>query len=123
MASTPRGSLGHLTVAQPGALVGFLGPKVFQALNGEAFPAGVQTAENLAAKGVIDAVIDDEDLRALVDRALAVLVDSPRGPSCLAGPDRCGGTVPPGARSSRPGVPAGSASATCCAMAVPTPSG
>jgi acyl-CoA carboxylase subunit beta len=84
------GSLGHLTVAQPGALVGFLGPKVFQALNGAAFPVGVQTAENLAAKGVIDAVIHDDDLRALVDRALAVVVDAPAAPTLprRAGPLR-----------------------------------
>lgn len=70
------GSLGHVTVAEPGALVGFLGPKVYQALNGKEFPEGVQTAENLAAKGVIDAVVPAEDLPALVDLALGVLVDS-----------------------------------------------
>lgn len=71
------GSLGHVTVAEPGALVGFLGPKVFEALEGRAFPAGVQVAENLAAKGVIDAVVPAEELPAVVDRALAVLLDSP----------------------------------------------
>lgn len=75
------GSLGHLTVAEPGALVGFLGPKVFEALNGEPFPAGVQAAENLAAKGVIDAVVAAEDLPALVDAALGVLVDPPVPPA------------------------------------------
>ncbi|KAA1421572.1 acetyl-CoA carboxyl transferase [Nocardioides humilatus] len=69
------GSLGHVTVAEPGALVGFLGPKVFEALNGRPFPEGVQTAENLAAKGVIDAVAAAEDLRWLLDQALAVVVD------------------------------------------------
>ncbi len=51
------GSLGHVTVAEPGALVGFLGPRVYEALHGEAFPAGVQTAENLHAHGIVDAVI------------------------------------------------------------------
>jgi len=71
------GSLGHVTVAEPGALVGFLGPKVYEALHGRAFPEGVQTAENLAAKGVIDAVVSAEDLPLLVDRALGVLVDPP----------------------------------------------
>lgn len=75
------GPLGQLTVAQPGALIGFLGPKVFEALNGQPFPAGVQAAENLAAKGVIDAVVADEDLREFVDRALAVLVDPPAQPT------------------------------------------
>jgi acyl-CoA carboxylase subunit beta len=71
------GSLAHVTVAEPGALIGFLGPKVYQALNGVPFPEGVQTAENLAAKGVIDAVVPAEELPRLVDRALSVLVDQP----------------------------------------------
>src|SRR6476619_2178719 len=74
------GSLGHVTVAEPGALVGFLGPKVYEALNGEPFPTGVQTAENLAAKGVLDAVVAAEDLPMLVDRALGVLIDPPTVP-------------------------------------------
>jgi acyl-CoA carboxylase subunit beta len=74
------GSLGHVTVAEPEALVGFLGPKVYEALNGEPFPTGVQTAENLAAKGVIDAVVPAEELPALVDHALGVLVDPATDP-------------------------------------------
>ncbi|MQW77590.1 acetyl-CoA carboxyl transferase [Nocardioides sp. dk4132] len=77
------GSLGHVTVAEPGALVGFLGPKVFEALEGHSFPQGVQVAENLAAKGVIDAVVAAADLPDVVDRALAVLLDPPV-PSVLA---------------------------------------
>jgi acetyl-CoA carboxylase carboxyl transferase subunit beta len=71
------GSLGHITVAEPGALVAFLGPRVYEALKQEPFPEGVQTAENLAAVGVIDAVVSVEELPILVDRALAVLVDPP----------------------------------------------
>ena len=76
------GSLGHVTVAEPGALVGFLGPKVFEALNGRPFRPGVQVAENLAASGVIDGVVAAEDLPAMVDLALGVLVDPP-GPGGL----------------------------------------
>jgi acetyl-CoA carboxylase beta subunit len=75
------GSLAHVTVAEPGALVGFLGPKVYEALEGRPFPAGVQTAENLAACGVIDAVVPAEELRALVDDVLGVLVDPPQQPT------------------------------------------
>ena len=71
------GSLGHVTVAEPGALVGFLGPKVYDGLNGRPFRPGVQVAENLAAAGVIDGVVAAEDLPAMVDSALAVLVDGP----------------------------------------------
>ncbi|MFF0818585.1 carboxyl transferase domain-containing protein [Rhodococcus sp. NPDC003318] len=67
------GSLGHVTVAEPGALVGFLGPRVYQALYGERFPEGVQTSENLYAKGVIDGVVEPKSLRHLVARSLRVL--------------------------------------------------
>jgi acetyl-CoA carboxylase beta subunit len=75
------GSLGHVTVAEPGALIGFLGPKVYEALHGEPFPSGVQTAENLASHGVIDGVVDTADLPFLLDRALGVLVDPPTAPA------------------------------------------
>ena len=56
------GSLAHVTVGEPGALIGFLGPKVFEALNGTPFPEGVQVAENLSAHGVIDGVATAEEL-------------------------------------------------------------
>jgi acyl-CoA carboxylase subunit beta len=75
------GSLGHITVAEPGALIGFLGPKVYEALYDKPFPAGVQTSEHLAAYGVIDGVVEAADLPVLLDRALAVLVDPPDAPT------------------------------------------
>lgn len=83
------GSLAHVTVAEPGALVGFLGPKVYEALHGRPFPDGVQTAENLAAHGIVDAVATADQLRALVDSALGVLLDPadpPRLPRRRVGP-------------------------------------
>jgi acetyl-CoA carboxylase carboxyl transferase subunit beta len=71
------GSLGHVTVAEPGALIGFLGPRVYQLLYGEPFPEGVQTAENLQRHGVIDGVVRLEELRRTLDRAMTVMVDAP----------------------------------------------
>lgn len=71
------GSLGHITVAEPGALIGFLGPRVYQLLYGEPFPAGIQTAENLQRHGVIDGVVALDELRRTVDRALRVIADPP----------------------------------------------
>ncbi|HEY8822033.1 MAG TPA: carboxyl transferase domain-containing protein [Dermatophilaceae bacterium] len=71
------GSLGHVTVAEPGALVGFLGPRVYEALYAEPFPPGVQSSENLYAHGLVDAVLPPEELAAITDRALNVLL-SPR---------------------------------------------
>jgi acetyl-CoA carboxylase beta subunit len=71
------GSLAHITIAEPGALIGFLGPKVYELLEGRPFPPGVQTAENLADRGIIDAVVLPDELPLLVDRALGLLVDPP----------------------------------------------
>ena len=71
------GSLGHVTVAEPGALIGFLGPRVYQLLYGEPFPEGIQTAENLQRHGVIDGVVPLDQLRRTLDRALTVIADGP----------------------------------------------
>ncbi|SDS10837.1 carboxyl transferase domain-containing protein [Microterricola viridarii] len=78
------GSLGHVTVAEPGALLGFLGPRVYAALYGEPFPDGVQTAENLYRNGVIDGVIAPAQLPRLVARLLSV-VAPPEGAGSLGG--------------------------------------
>jgi acetyl-CoA carboxylase carboxyl transferase subunit beta len=61
-------------VAEPGALIGFLGPRVYQALYNQPFPEGVQTAENLFARGIIDGVVAPADIADLLDRALTILL-------------------------------------------------
>lgn len=66
-------SLGHLTLAEPGALIGFLGPRVYAALVGRPFPDGVQTAENLRAHGLVDAVLPPAELAAYLDGVLTVI--------------------------------------------------
>jgi acyl-CoA carboxylase subunit beta len=72
------GSLGHVTFAEPGAMIGFLGPRVYEALYGEQFPTGVQTAENLCAHGLIDAVIPVHELADAVDRTLELITRRPQ---------------------------------------------
>ena len=69
------GSLAHVALAEPEALIGFLGPKVFELLNGEAFPSGVQTGENLAHHGVIDHVVNHDELRDKVASFIGLLAD------------------------------------------------
>ncbi|AII05764.1 carboxyl transferase domain-containing protein [Rhodococcus opacus] len=83
------GSLGHVTVAEPGALVGFLGPRVYEALYGAPFPPGVQTAENLQAHGLVDAVRPPEQLAEILDRALRIMTSRP------AADERTSVAVPP----------------------------
>ncbi|MFI5955409.1 carboxyl transferase domain-containing protein [Cryptosporangium sp. NPDC051539] len=67
------GSLGHVTVAEPEALIGFLGPRVYELLNGREFPAGVQTGENLFTHGLVDAVLPPEQVTDLAARTLEIL--------------------------------------------------
>lgn len=67
------GSLGHITLAEPGALIGFLGPRVYEALCHTTFPVGVQTAENLHECGLVDAVTPLDELADLVDGALTII--------------------------------------------------
>ncbi|KRF11793.1 carboxyl transferase domain-containing protein [Nocardioides sp. Soil796] len=80
------GSLGHVTVAEPGALTGFLGPRVYEALYSRPFPEGVQTAENLHAHGIIDAVLPPEALADIVDRALNILLAPRHGIAAVPDP-------------------------------------
>lgn len=75
------GSLGHITVAEPDALIGFLGPKVYRQLHGAEFPAGVQTGENLFAHGIVDAVLPPRQLRTVAAQVLRVVsARHPAGP-------------------------------------------
>jgi acetyl-CoA carboxylase beta subunit/acetyl-CoA carboxylase alpha subunit len=83
------GSLGHVTVAEPGALIGFLGPRVYEALHGEPFPEGVQRAENLFRLGLVDAVLPVEQVAAITDRALGILTTRAQAydPATASAPD------------------------------------
>jgi len=103
------GSLGHITVAEPGALVGFLGPRVYEALYGEAFPEGVQTSENLYAHGLIDAVVPAEEIADILDRALGILLARPTPESAVPSDDvpaevETWDAVTRSRRTDRPGV-------------------
>ncbi|WAC54440.1 carboxyl transferase domain-containing protein [Gordonia sp. SL306] len=74
------GSLGHVTWAEPSALVGFLGPRVYEGLYGEPFPENVQTSENLHRRGLVDSVVPAERLGGVVGETLAALSSRVRGP-------------------------------------------
>jgi acyl-CoA carboxylase subunit beta len=71
-------SLGHFTLAEPGALIGFLGPRVYAALYDAPFPPGVQTAEHLLAHGIVDAVVPPAGLAAYVSQVLTATTRAPR---------------------------------------------
>ena len=114
------GSLGHVTAAEPGALIGFLGPRVYEHLYGEPFPPGVQTAENLHRHGVIDGVVPLELCARTLDRALKVVVGRARGyrprPRRRTGARRARVGVGGGVSPARPARRSG----TCCDTARPS---
>jgi len=104
------GSLGHLTVAEPGALVGFLGPKVYAGLKGEEFPAGIQSSGHLLAHGTVDAVLDVAGFRNVAAGVLGILAGSGAAalfaaPDGAAGPAREGSVWDSVLRSRDPGRP------------------
>jgi acetyl-CoA carboxylase carboxyl transferase subunit beta len=57
-------------MAEPGALIGFAGPRVIEQTVRETLPAGFQRAEFLIEKGAIDMIVDRREMR---DRLAAVL--------------------------------------------------
>ncbi|MFB7949414.1 carboxyl transferase domain-containing protein [Kitasatospora phosalacinea] len=85
------GTLGHLVLAEPGARLGFLGPRVYEELRGEPLPPTVQRAETLAAHGRLDAIVPPERLRTFLGRALAILTARPARPA----PDAPAPLAPP----------------------------
>ncbi|GAA4285436.1 carboxyl transferase domain-containing protein [Brevibacterium daeguense] len=93
------GSLGHFTVAEPGALIGFLGPRVYEQLYGTEFPSGVQTGENLHRLGIIDAVIGPERIAETVCKVLDVLMGAREVPAPVANPATEPDPLPTGTRA------------------------
>lgn len=71
------GSLGQVTAAEPKAMLGFLGPRVFEAIYDKEFPDNVQVAENLYKRGIIDAVVTPQQVGKLLDKVLRIT--SPAG--------------------------------------------
>ncbi|NKN33243.1 acetyl-CoA carboxylase, carboxyltransferase subunit beta [Marichromatium bheemlicum] len=70
--------LGDLNIAEPGALVGFAGPRVIEQTVHEKLPEGFQRSEFLLEKGAIDMIIDRRDLRERIADLLAILAHRPR---------------------------------------------
>jgi acetyl-CoA carboxylase carboxyl transferase subunit beta len=66
-----------LVIAEPGALIGFAGPRVIEQTVREKLPEGFQRAEFLMEKGALDLIIDRRQLRDELARLLALLTRQP----------------------------------------------
>jgi len=65
--------LGDLNIAEPGALIGFAGPRVIEQTIRQKLPEGFQRAEFLLEHGMIDAVVPRKELKAYLARAFRFL--------------------------------------------------
>jgi len=62
--------LGDLNIAEPGALIGFAGPRVIEQTIRQKLPPGFQRSEFLLQHGMLDAVVPRKELRPYIARAL-----------------------------------------------------
>lgn len=65
--------LGDVNIGEPGALIGFAGPRVIQQTVRETLPEGFQRSEFLLEHGAIDMIVDRRDMRDRVASLLAIL--------------------------------------------------
>jgi acetyl-CoA carboxylase carboxyl transferase subunit beta len=91
--------LGDIAITEPGALIGFAGPRVIENTIRETLPEGFQRAEHLLEHGMVDMVVHRRDLTA----RLARLIDLLRNP----GPPEEPAAVPEMAPTVAPGVAPG----------------
>ena len=68
--------LGDVILAEPGALIGFAGPRVIAQTIGQKLPEGFQRAEFLVEKGIIDGVVERQELKETVWKFLKIHQDS-----------------------------------------------
>lgn len=75
--SASLGMLGDVNVGEPGALIGFAGPRVIEQTVRETLPEGFQRSEFLIDKGALDAIVDRRELRDKLAAMLAILQRQP----------------------------------------------
>ena len=65
--------LGDLNIAEPGALIGFAGPRVIEQTIRQKLPEGFQSAEFLLSHGMLDAIVPRKELKAYLAQALSFM--------------------------------------------------
>ena len=63
-------SLGDITLAEPGALIGFAGPRVIEQTIGQTLPEGFQRSEYLEEHGFVDRIVPRGEMRATISKLL-----------------------------------------------------
>ena len=66
--------LGDVILAEPGALIGFAGPRVIKQTIGEDLPEGFQRAEFLKDKGFVDYIVSRQKMKDILSRLIEILI-------------------------------------------------
>jgi acetyl-CoA carboxylase carboxyl transferase subunit beta len=82
--SASLGMLGDVIIAEPGALIGFAGPRVIEQTVREKLPEGFQRSEFLLEKGAVDMIVDRRALREEISSMLKLLTGG-RRPKSVTG--------------------------------------
>jgi acetyl-CoA carboxylase carboxyl transferase subunit beta len=69
--------VGDIVIAEPGALIGFAGPRVIEQTVRETLPQGFQRSEFLIEKGAIDMIVDRREMKDKLEQLLAMLQKLP----------------------------------------------
>ena len=72
---------GDLNIAEPGALIGFAGPRVIEQTTRQKLPEGFQRAEFLLEHGFLDAIVPRKELKSYLVQALGWMTSKPAKPS------------------------------------------
>jgi len=67
------GMLGDIILAEPGALIGFAGPRVIKQTIGQDLPEGFQRAEFLQQKGFVDHIVSREEMKSTLANLIRIL--------------------------------------------------
>jgi acetyl-CoA carboxylase carboxyl transferase subunit beta len=76
--------LGDLNIAEPGALIGFAGPRVIEQTIRQKLPAGFQRSEFLLEHGMLDAVVHRKEMKTYIGRALDFMTPGVSGQESVA---------------------------------------
>jgi acetyl-CoA carboxylase carboxyl transferase subunit beta len=69
--------LGDINIAEPGALIGFAGPRVIEQTIRQKLPEGFQRAEFLMEHGMLDLIVDRREMKGAIARALRFMGQTP----------------------------------------------
>jgi len=82
--SASLGTLGDIIIAEPGALIGFAGPRVIEQTVRQVLPEGFQRSEFLLEHGAIDMIVDRRELKSTIGSLLSILVHQPMSTTSVA---------------------------------------